>query len=153
MKRGQQMKIPTPGKQQWQHLIGAYNWVTGEVIYTLCKKKNTASFCKFLEHLMASAVTDKPIVYVLDNAPYHHSHISKAMIAYYEDRAWACWLPPYCSDLNPIERFWKYLKDKVCVNRLFAAISELLELVETTLRSQNDLNSGDRLLFQKTFCD
>jgi hypothetical protein len=28
------------------------------------------------------------------------------------------WLPTYCSDLNPIERFWRHFKDLACANKL-----------------------------------
>lgn len=150
MKRGQQKRIGTPGVQKWHHLIGAYNWRTGEVVYKLCDKKNTASFCEFLEHLMNSVDTDRPIVYVLDNASYHHSHVSRAVMAYFEDQSLPVWLPPYCSDLNPIERFWKHLKEKACANRLFRDIQEIIDLVEKVLVSQNDLASNERFLFQKT---
>ena len=72
------------------------------------------------------------------------------MIAYYEDRSLAFWLPPYCSDLNPIERFWKHLKAKACANRLFEAIEEVVESVDKVLVSQNDFYSSERFVFQKT---
>lgn len=148
MKRGKQRRIATPGQQKWHHLIGAYNWRTGEIIYTLCEKKNSDTFCEFLEHLMNSVSSDKPIVYVLDNASYHHSKQSEAMIAYYEDSSWAYWLPPYCSDLNPIERFWKHLKDLACANRLYQDISEVVNSVVNVLIAQNDFDSSERFLFQ-----
>ena len=150
MKRGKQKRIATPGQQKWHHLIGAYNWRTGEVIYTTCERKNSQAFCQFLEHLMNTVTSDKPIVYVLDNASYHHRKISEAMIAYYEDRSWAFWLPPYCSELNPIERFWKHLKAKACANRLFQDIEEVVDSVVNVLDSQNDLESSERFLFQRT---
>ena len=150
MKRGQQKRIATPGKQQWHHLIGAYNWRTGEVIYMTCQKKNSDAFCVFLDHLMSTVSSEKPIVYVLDNASYHHSKRSEAMIAYYEDRSLAFWLPPYCSDLNLIERYWKHLKAKACANRLFQTIEEVIDSVDKVLVSQNDLCSSGRFLFQKT---
>ena len=150
MKRGQQKRIATPGQQKWHHLFGAYNWHTGEVIYMTCEKKNSQAFCRFLEHLMNTASSDLPIVYVLDNASYHHSKHSEAMIAYYEDRSWAFWLPPYCSDLNPIERFWKHMKAKACANRLFQTIEEVVDSVDKVLASQNDFNSSERFLFQTT---
>lgn len=150
MKRGKQKRIATPGKQKLHHLIGAYNWRTGEIIYLFCEQKNTDAFCHFLEHLMETIPADKPIVYVLDNASYHHSHVSEAMIAYYEDRAWAFWLPPYCSDLNPIERFWKHLKAKACANRLFGHIDEVVNSVVNVLTTQNDFASSERFLFQTT---
>ena len=150
MKRGCQKRIATPGQQKLHHLIGAYNWRTGEMIYTTCKKKNSEAFCEFLDYLMSSVTSDKPIVYVLDNASYHHSKLSEAMIAYYEDRSFAFWLPPYCSDLNPIERFWKHLKAKACANRLFQGIEEVVDSVGKVLTAQNDFDSSERFLFQTT---
>lgn len=150
MKRGQQKRIPTPGQQQWHHLMGAYNWRTGEVTYLTCAKKNSLTFCHFLEHLMQMVTSDKPIVYVLDNASYHHSQLAKAMIAYFEDRAWAFWLPAYCSDLNPIERFWKHLKEKACANCLFQTMTEVVDSVDKVLSSQNDFLSSERFLFQNS---
>jgi putative transposase len=150
MKRGQQKRIATPGQQKWHHLIGAYNWRTGEVIYMTCEKKNSKAFCDFLEHLMKTVTSDKPIVYVFDNASYHHSKLSEAMIAYHEDNSWAFWLPPYCSDLNPIERFWKHMKAKACANRLFQSIEEVVDSVDKVLAAQNDFDSSERFLFQIT---
>lgn len=150
MKRGEQKRIPTPGQQQWHHVIGAYNWRTGEIIYTTCAKKNTSSFCHFLEHFMTQVQSDKPIFYVLDNASYHHSIVSQAMIAFFEDRAIPIWLPPYCSDLNPIERFWRHLKDIVCANHLFESIEILIQSLIATLDLQNDFAYPGRLLFQNT---
>ena len=99
---------------------------------------------------MCTVTSDKPIVYVLDNASYHHSKQAEAMIAYYEDCSWAFWLPPYCSDLNPIERFWKHLKAQACANRLFQDISEVVDSVVNVLITQNDFDSSERFLFQIT---
>lgn len=151
MKRGQQKRIPTPGRNKWNHVFGALNWRTNEVVYLVSEKKNSLVFCKFLEHLITEVGTERPIVYVLDNASYHHSHVSEAMIAYFEDVAVPMWLPVYCSDLNPIERYWKHLKENACANRLFKEVQEVVDSVVNVLNDQNDLISETRLLFQKTF--
>ena len=152
MKRGEQKEIGTPGKQRWVHLFGAYNWRTDEVITMVAKKKNSASFCDFIEHLMRVSQGEQPMVIVLDNASYHHSVASEAMLAYFEDRSLTFWLPPYCSNLNPIERFWRFLKERACSNHLFRTIDELLDSVDKVLSIQNDCNHSDRFLFSKTFC-
>ena len=47
------------------------------------------------------------------------------------------WLPPYCSDLNPIERFWRLLKDRACVKKLLDNIDDVVKSVEKTIASQN----------------
>lgn len=152
MKRGRQKRIAAPGTPKWYHLIGAYNWRTDEVIFMPCAKKNSLAFCAFIEHLMQSVPDGRPVVLVMDNASYHHSQMSEAMLAFFEDRSMTLWLPPYCSDLNPIERFWRHLKDKACANRLFKLIDEVIDSVEKVLAIQNDLSHPDRFLFSKTFC-
>lgn len=150
MRKGQQKRIPTPGTQKWHHLFGAYNWRTDEVITMKADHKNSLAFCLFIEHLLQTVPDDRPLVLVLDNASYHHSYVSEAMLAYFEDRALLFWLPPYCSELNPIERFWRHLKESACANRLFKEIKELLDSVDKVLSVQNDLLHPDRFLFSKT---
>jgi transposase len=152
MKRGKQKRIPAPGPAKWHHLFGAYNWRTDEVITMTAEKKNTASFCLFIERLMSLVPKDRPVVIVMDNAAYHHSYISQALVAFYEESgATIFWLPPYCSDLNPIERFWRHLKDKACSGRLFKTMADMISSVDNVLSVQNDLTHPDRFLFTKTF--
>ena len=148
MKRGQQTRIPTPGQNKWQHVIGALNWRTNELIYQVVEKKNSKTFCAFLEYLVSQVGHERPLFYVLDNASYHHSHMSHAMIAYFEDVAMPIWLPTYCSDMNPIERFWKHLKENACANRLFKEVQEVVDSVVNVLEEQNDMTSNNRLVFQ-----
>lgn len=152
MKRGCQKRIPAPGPAQWHHLIGAYQWRTDQLVWLACAKKNSLAFTTFIEHLMAQTDTDKPIVLVMDNASYHKSQLSQAMLAYFEARSMTVWLPAYCSELNPIERFWRHLKDKACANRLFKSIDELLDSIDKVLTIQNDLHHPDRFHFCKTSC-
>lgn len=100
---------------------------------------------------MALLDLTKPIVRVLDNASYHPSKEAKAPLAFYEDDGLiACWLPPYCSDLNPIERFWLHLKGFACANKLFASVSALVDSVRLCLLNQNDRTGSNRFLFLNT---
>ena len=114
------------------------------------EKKNSASFCLFIEYLMRLAPDGRPTVLVMDNASFHHSRVSEAMLAYFEDCSMVFWLPPYCSDLNPIERFWRHLKESACANRLFKAIEDMVDSVDKVLAVQNDLAHSDRFSFSKT---
>jgi hypothetical protein len=45
--------------------------------------------------------------------------------------------PSYCSDLNPIERFWHSLKDLACANKLQDNIDEVVKAAEKILIQQN----------------
>jgi len=151
MKRGHQKRIPTPGRQQWRHLFGAYNWVTDEVIYQVANKRNSETFIAFLEHLVQQHTGTRPLVLVLDNGSIHHSLASQAAFAVLEDRLLPLFLPRYCSQLNPIERFWKYLKAAACANKLFADMDAVVASVEMILHQQNDLFSSSRFMLLKYF--
>ena len=151
MKRGEQLRIPAAGQQQLHHWLAAYNYLTDQVIWIDSDTKNTAAFIRFLEHLMASIDPSIPVVIVLDNASYHWSKEAQAALAFFEDDGLLpFWLPPYCSDLNRIERFWRHLKDFACANKLFASLSELVSNATRCLHQQNDLLNQHRFLFSKT---
>jgi putative transposase len=151
MKRGCQKRIATPGQQQWRHLFGAYNWVTDEVVYQVAEKRNSEAFITFLEHLVQQHSGKRPLVLVLDNGSIHHSFASQAAFAVLEDQLLPLFLPRYCSQLNPIERFWKYLKASACANKLFADIGALVASVEKVLGHQNETRSASRFMLLKNF--
>jgi len=151
MKRGCQKRIVTPGQQQWRHLFGAYNWVTDEVVYQVTEKRNSEAFIAFLDHLVQRHSGERPLVLVLDNGSIHHSFASQAAFAVLEDRLLPVFLPKYCSQLNPIERFWKYLKASACANKLFADMNALVASVEKVLCQQNDTRSASRFMLLKNF--
>ena len=151
MKRGHQKRIPTPGQQQWRHLFGAYNWVTDEVIYQVANKRNSETFITFLEHLVQQHSGERPLVLVLDNGSIHHSLASQAAFAVLEDRLLPLFLPRYCSQLNPIERFWKHLKAAACANKLFPDMQALVASVEKILQQQNDFRCPSRFMLLKYF--
>ena len=151
MKKGSQLRISTPGQQQWRHLFGAYNWATDEIIYTFSERGNSEGFMNFLDHLVQTHNGERPLVIVLDNAPIHTSQASQAAFTLLEDDLLPLFLPKYCSQLNPIERFWRYLKRSACANKLFANMDELSASVDQVLLFQNDLLSDSRFMFLKYF--
>lgn len=149
MKRGHQKRIPTPGQQQWQHLFGAYNWVTDQLVYLITPQRNSEAFIAFLEQLICQHTTERPLVIVLDNGAIHRSQATQAAFALFEDSLLPMFLPKYCSQLNPIERFWKHLKASACANKLFPTMQSLLASVEQHLRQQNDSQFSSRFMFLK----
>ena len=149
MKRGKQKRIPTPGRQQWHHLFGAYNFVTDEVIALPASAKNSDAFIAFLDFLAQQLPSDKPAILILDNAYYHRSASSQAAFAILDARILPQFLPPYCSNLNPIERFWLHLKDCSAANTLFPNMQDLINSVRVNLNKQNDLLNPDRFTISR----
>lgn len=151
MKKGSQKRIPTPGQQQWRHIFGAYNWRTDEIIYLITQQRNSEACITFLEHLVDQHSGERPLVVVFDNASIHRSQATQAAFAVFEDRLLPLFLPRYCSQLNPIERYWKHLKQSACANKLFPDMEALVASVEKTLQVQNDRHANSRFLFLKNF--
>jgi transposase len=147
MKRGEQKHIPTPGQQRTHHLIGAYEWGADQVTWLTVKRKNSESFISFLEHLLLGRYREQAVILVLDNASFHKSAAALAALSLFEHRVRVFWLPPYCSTLNPIERFWRHLKDQVCINKLFPNMEHLIQAVEKHLNAQNQSKNSKRFSF------
>ncbi len=151
MKRGQRKLIPAPGQQHWEHLFGAYNWRTDCVSWQFASRKNSASFIAFIEHLMTVCYPTQKVILVTDNASYHKSQASRAALSLFEDRLAVIWLPPYNPFLNPIERFWRHLKDIACANKLFPGLDALADSVRSALCQQNSCDNPNRFVFLKNF--
>ena len=148
MKRGQQKRLPAPpGANAFHHVIGALNWSTQQVSYTMETVKNSDTFITFLEHVLEQCYPTQGVVLVMDNAPYHRSRAVQAFLSLYAERVLVFWLPPYCPTLNPIERFWRHLKDIAVANTLFHSIDALLDNVCAVLLAQNEPQNPLRLSF------
>jgi len=153
MKIGQQKRIPAtrPGEKQKQHVFGGYNWLKDTITWTIAKTKNSATFIDFLEELLVKNYPTGRIVLVMDNASYHKSASALAALSLFEHRVMVIWLPPYCSDLNPIERFWRHLKDLACANKLQDNSEAVVKSAELVLTKQNLATSDLRFLLSKNF--
>jgi hypothetical protein len=151
MKRGQQKCIPAlhPGTKQHGHLFGAYCWNDDTVDWQVADWKNSQTFIKFIEYLLVEKYPTGCIVLVMDNVSYHKSAAVLAALSLFEHRVLVIWLPPYCPELNLIERYWRQLKDLACANKLHDTIQAVLASAEYFLAEQNICTSQYRLTFSK----
>jgi putative transposase len=139
MKIGEQKHIPAhTGQRQLQHIFGAYNWVHDHISWLTAERKNSESFIAFLEHVLLDCYPTEKVVLAMDNVSYHRSAAVKAALSLFETRVLVFWLPPYCADLNPIERYWRHLKDLACANQLHSSLPTLSAALETVLFAQNE---------------
>lgn len=151
MKMGVQKRIPLPANQEKKHchVFGAYNWISDQVEWMIAQWKNSETFITFLEHLLVEKYPTGRLILVLDRASYHKSAASLAALSLFEHRIMIIWLPAYCTELNPIERFWRYLKDLACANQLWSGLEEVIEKVEQVLHQQNILDYEYRFMLSK----
>ena len=151
MKQGQQKIVPAlqPGSKQHRHILGAYSWNTDTISWKVTDWKNSRTFLEFIEYLLVECYPTGRLVLVMDNVSYHKSASVLAALSLFEHRLLMIWLPPYCPELNLIERYWKYLKDLACANKLHDCIEDVVASIEYMLSHQNDPASDLRLLFSK----
>jgi putative transposase len=121
---GQQVRIPTPGQNAKRGLFGALNLRTGTWFYQLTAHKRSADFLAFLGVLAAAYPTGRLYVLV-DNASIHTSKAVQQWLAA-QGRVGLLYLPTYSGHrLNPVEKVWWALKDKIAANRAFRNLAEL----------------------------
>ena len=110
--------------------FGAVSLSTGKFVRALCKKFDALTFESFLKRLLRHRSRSKRMVVVLDNARYHHAILLAPLLRKYRRILTLLFLPPYSSQLAPIERVWKLARRMATHNRFFATLRELLAAVE-----------------------
>jgi len=152
MKKGQQKRLATlTGKRESQVLAGVLNWRSEEVFCRELAACNSEEIIAFFECLFTEVYPNETLVLVMDNASWHHSYATQAALSLFDDRVLILWLPAYSPDLNPIERFWKHLKENACANYLYASIDDLFNNIQRVIDCHNLFNSDLHLSFSKHF--
>ena len=110
------------------YLYGAVEPSTGASFFLELPDLDTACFQVFLTHF-AARYADSVNVLVLDNGAFHTAQRLRipANVVLLP-------LPPYSPELNPIERFWRDLKDHLA-GTLFEHLRSLKNYVAQLLRS------------------
>lgn len=134
MRRGQQVRIPTPGSNRRRAVFGALDLETGAWHYTVTVRKRAVEFVAFLEQLVA-AYPRRPLFVVLDNASIHTAKLVQTWVGDHPTVE-LLYLPAYSGhEQNPVEKIWWRLKDKVAANRLHGSLEALVTTVHTFFAS------------------
>ena len=109
------------------YLFGAYSPISGEHFTLALPHCNTEGFQLYLNEFSKQAPQELKIL-ILDNGAFHHS---KALVL--PDNIALIFLPPYCPELNPAEKIWRYLKDALA-NQLFKTLDELSDKLHNIIQ-------------------
>jgi len=131
-----QPEVRTPGKNQKRVLYGGLNLKTGHLTSHWAASKSGAHFVEYLETLLHD-YPDQRILMIADNGSFHHTQKVEAYVNQHRDRLEIRWLPPYCPDLNDIERTWRRLKASHASNFLFNSLHELVANVRKGIEELN----------------
>ena len=110
-------------------LFGAVRLRDGRMVSLLVPVFDALSFEAFLRLLWRHRRPGRRMVFITDNAPYHHSEELDPFLASHRGLC-LDYLPPYSPKLNPIERVWKLTRRQCLHNRYFPTLEEVIRIVE-----------------------
>jgi transposase len=118
------IKPITPYQHRFKnfYLFGAYSPVNGDHFTLEFPYCNGDCFEQYLEAFSAYKPNEFKIL-LLDNGAFH-----KAKQLIIPDNIELLFLPPYSPELNPAEKIWRHLKDKLA-NIIFTSLEKLSDRV------------------------
>ena len=88
---------------------------------------NTQATISFLDKIEKAYPTKRKIHIFLDNARYYKNQAVKNYLE--GSKIQLHFLPPYSPNLNPIERLWKWLKQRVIYNTYYEYFDDFRQTV------------------------
>jgi len=135
--KGKTPIVKSPCGRKRQMIIGALEAKSGKVLSAFASSLKAVVFIKFLKRMMREYKGAGRIYLVTDNARAHHAKIVQRFLARVSHKLEVIFLPPYSPELNPIEQFWRYMREKVTHNRYFEYFTDLTaELREFLISSK-----------------
>lgn len=113
------------------YLYGAVEPLTGERCFLELPNLNTFCFQMFVDHL-SQTFADTLNVVILDNGRFHHAKTLKV-----PDNVVLLFLPPYCPELNPIERLWQDIKAKL-FSKAYQTLTQMQETITRILNGYSN---------------
>lgn len=127
IKKGVRKEIPTNTGRQRLNLSGAIDINSKRVFIREDITLNAQSIIAFLKYVEIAYPSSKKIHMFCDNAKYYRN---KDVQAYVRDsKIEMHFLPPYSPNLNPIERLWKFVNERVLHNKYYEKFIDFKESV------------------------
>lgn len=114
-------RSPTPVKLGFKnfYVYSAVEPATGEVFSLVLPRVTTEMMALFLREL-GKAFPEDQLIVVMDGAGWHRSK-SLQLPATIQPLI----LPPYCPELNPVERLWLQVKRETIRNKVYDSLADL----------------------------
>ncbi len=122
-RRGEDAEVPLCGANAKRVLFGALNPSNGTRLFLERKKQWKEDFQEFLG-LIHQQYRGWRVSLVLDGDSSHTAKASQR-----DARSFGIqlvWLPVRCPELNPMDHLWRHGKERICANRQYGSIEELV---------------------------
>jgi DDE superfamily endonuclease len=121
-------------------VIGAVQYGTSKVFYKVVPHFDAQELRQYLPQVMATCrKTGKEVVMVVDRSGIQRAHTLDATLAHYRGTLHFYFLPAHCGHhLNPIEGFWRLMKDHIGAGRCFADLHQLYQRTRHVLMAHQE---------------
>jgi transposase len=121
-------------------VIGAVQYGTSKVFYKIVPHFDAQELRQYLHQVMATfSKTDKEVVMVVDRSGIHRAHKLDATLEHYHSKLRFHFLPAHCGHhLNPIEGFWRVMKDTIGAGRCFGDLQQLYQRTHRVLMAHQE---------------
>jgi transposase len=136
IRRGECKEIPSNTGRQRLNLSGAIDIFTKKVLVQEDVTLNADATISFLQQLEAAYPEANKVHVFCDNARYYKN--KDVTLFLWNSKIEMHFLPPYSPNLNPIERLWKFMNEKVLYNKYYERFHEFKKEVLVFLSSLAD---------------
>ena len=117
IQKGIRKEVPTNSGRSRINLSGVLDVISHKVLIQEDKMLNAEATIGFFREIEAAYPRKKKVHIFCDNAGYYRN---KAVTEYLQtSKIKLHFLPPYSPNLNPIERLWKWMKERVIYNTYY----------------------------------
>jgi DDE superfamily endonuclease len=121
-------------------VLGAVQYGTSKVFYKLVPHFDAQELRQYLHQVMATfRKTGTDVVMVVDRSGIHRAHKLDTTFDHYDGKLRFHFLPAHCGHhLNPIEGFWRVMKDAIGAGRGFADLHQLHQRTRQVLMAHQE---------------
>jgi hypothetical protein len=121
-------------------VIGAVQYRTSKVFYKIVPHFDAQELRQDIHQVMATfSKTATEVVMVVDRSGIHRAHKLDATLDHYHGKFRCHCLPTHCGHhLNPIEGFWRVMKDTIGAGRCFSDLHQLSHRTRRVLMAHQE---------------
>ena len=143
IKKGVRKEICSNTGRSRLNISGAVDLIDRKLHFQQDHMLNADATISFLEKIEKTYPVKEKIYIFLDNARYYKN---KAVQAYLKtSKIILCHLPAYSPNLNPIERLWKWMKERVLYNTYYREFEDFRRAIMGFLETISNLDPTSKL--------
>ena len=121
-------------------VMGAVQYGTSQVFYTMVPQFDPEGFRQYIHQIMALfGHSGKEVVMVVDRSGIHRAHKLALTLPHWQAWFRLHFLPARCGHhLNPIEGFWRVMKDRIGAGRCFPDLHHLYQRTRRVLMAHQE---------------